>query len=164
MTLASEMDTVVKKILPYLARREYDMETDLDFETAMKLKTRYAMGYADILVTCGKKSPQFLIEAKRDSRTLTSKDRDQALEYGKTLKTAFVVVTNGRVIQCFNTISGKPLKWNGKLTDKIPSRSQLPKVLSALKATPGTDNLIIGDNLAPFRPSLPTLLPELCIA
>ena len=50
----SEMDTVVKRILPYLRRREYNDDTDLEFEAGMKLSTRYANGYADILVTCGK--------------------------------------------------------------------------------------------------------------
>jgi type I restriction enzyme M protein len=154
MMSASEMDTVVKKILPYLRRREYE-DIDLDFETAMKLKSRYALGYADILVTCGKAKPQFLIEAKKDSRTLTAKDRDQALEYGDTLKTPFVVVTNGKAIQCFNTLTKKPIRWNGKLTDKIPSKTQLAKVLAAFKANPSIDDIQIGDKQAPFRPTLP---------
>ena len=151
----SEMDTVVKRILPYLRRREYDEDNDLEFETGMKLSTRYANGYADILVTCGKNRPQFIIEAKRDSRNLSNKDRDQALEYGKTQKTLFVVVTNGKTIQCFNTLNGKPLRWNGKLTEKIPSKSQLVKVLATLKADPQATDIILGDNLSPFRPTLP---------
>lgn len=149
------MDTVVKRILPYLRRRDYNDDIDLEFETGMKLSTRYANGYADILVTCGKNKPQFIIEAKRDSRTLTNKDRDQAIEYGKTQKTAFVVVTNGKVIQCYNTVNGKPLRWNGKLTDKIPSKAQLNKVLAALKTDPQATDIAVGDNFSPFRPSLP---------
>ena len=151
----SEMDTVVKRILPYLRRREYNDDTDLEFEAGMKLSTRYANGYADILVTCGKSKPQFIIEAKRDSRTLTNKDRDQAIEYGKTKKTAFVVVTNGKVIQCYNTVNRKAIRWNGKLTDKIPSKTQLNKVLAALKSDPQTTDIVVGDNFSPFRPSLP---------
>lgn len=152
----SEMDTVVKRILPYLRRREYDVEKDLDFETAMILKTRYALGYADILVTCGKAAPQFLIEAKRDSRALTIKDRDQAIDYGRTLKTSFVVVTNGKSIQCFNTKTKAPILWNGKLADKIPSKAQLPRVLAALKTNPQTSDIPLGqDSIAPFRPALP---------
>jgi type I restriction enzyme M protein len=78
---ASEMDTVVKKILPYLAHRGYDIEKDLDFETPAKLTTRYQQGYVDILVTISGKKPSFLIEAKRDTKKLTNKDRDQAIGY-----------------------------------------------------------------------------------
>ncbi len=73
MKRLSEMDTVVKRVLPYLKRREYDQEKDFDFETPMRLAARDAMGYADLIVTCGKAEPQFLIEAKRDSRKLTPK-------------------------------------------------------------------------------------------
>ncbi len=155
MNRASEMDTVVKRVLPYLKRREYDQEKDFDFETPMRLATRYAMGYADILVTCGKASPQFLIEAKRDSRKLTPKDRDQAIEYGETLKTAFVVVTNGKEVRCYNTRNKKAILWNGKLGDKIPSKSQLPKVLASLRTNPLSTDIALGDSLTPFRPALP---------
>jgi len=156
MPRQSEMDTDVKRILPYLRRREYEIESDLDFESPMIIASRYATGYADILVTCGKSSPQFLIEAKRDSRTLTNKDRDQAIDYGLTLKVPFVVVTNGRAIQCFNTKTKAAIQWNGRLADKIPSKSQLPKVLAALKKEPLTANISLGtDSLTPFRPALP---------
>lgn len=156
MTRLSEMDTVVKRVLPYLRRRGYEIEVDLDFETPMALSTRYAMGYADILVTCGKSQPQFLIEAKRDSRTLTNKDRDQAIEYGLTLKVPFVVVTNGKAIQCFNTKTKAAIQWNGKLVDKIPSKDQLSKVLAALRKDPQTaDIALAADSLTPFRPGLP---------
>ena len=46
----SETDTVVKRILPYLRRREYDPETDLDFEAATKHPERYTKGYIDLLI------------------------------------------------------------------------------------------------------------------
>ena len=54
MSIATETETVVKKILPYLVRRGYEVEKDLDFETAVKTTDRYSKGYVDILVTCGK--------------------------------------------------------------------------------------------------------------
>ena len=155
MSISSEMDTVVKRVLPYLRRRGYEDEVDLDFETPMKLATRYANGYADILVTCGKATPRFLIEAKRDARKLTNKDRDQAIEYGVTLKTSFVVVTNGTEVRCYNTRTKAPILWNGKLIDKIPSKAQLPKVLAFLKANPSGSNIELDDTASPFRPSLP---------
>jgi len=41
MTLKSETDTVVKRILPYLRRRGYEIETDVDFETPTKHPERY---------------------------------------------------------------------------------------------------------------------------
>jgi type I restriction enzyme M protein len=79
MKLHSETDTVVKRILPYLRRRGYDIEADIDFETATKHPERYTKGYIDLLMVCGKPKPQFLIEAKRSTRTLTEKDAKQLL-------------------------------------------------------------------------------------
>ena len=64
-SIKTETETVVKKILPYLNRRGYDTVADLDFETAVKTTERFSNGYVDILVTCGKAKPQFVIEAKR---------------------------------------------------------------------------------------------------
>ncbi|SRR6266496_3419143 len=112
--IRTETETVIKKILPYLARREYDIETDFDFETAVQTTDRYQKGYVDILVTCGKTRPQFLIEAKKASKRLTLKDRDQAIGYALSLKVPFVVVTNGTEIQCYNTTNKAnpaPLHW-----------------------------------------------------
>ena len=64
----TETDTVVKRILPYLVRRGYDIALDCNFEAKTKHPERYSKGYVDILVTCGKSKPQFLIEAKRSSK------------------------------------------------------------------------------------------------
>jgi type I restriction enzyme M protein len=61
MKLHSETDTVVKRILPYLRRRGYDIEVDIDFEAATKQPERYTKGYIDLLITCGQARPQFLI-------------------------------------------------------------------------------------------------------
>ena len=69
----TETETVVKKILPYLERRGYDTNIDLDFETGVKITDRYSKGYIDILVTCGKKKPLFLIEAKKYQKHLPLK-------------------------------------------------------------------------------------------
>ena len=49
MPIRTETETVVKRILPYLARRGYSVEDDLDFETAVKTTDRYSNGYVDIL-------------------------------------------------------------------------------------------------------------------
>lgn len=83
-SINTETETVIKKILPYLFRRGYVTE-DLDFETGVTTTDNYAKGYVDILVTCGKAKPLFLIEAKRISKKLTAKDRDQAITYAKPL-------------------------------------------------------------------------------
>lgn len=80
MAIRSETDTVVKRILPYLRRRGYDIESDIDFETTTKHPERYTKGYIDLLVTCGKAKPQFLIEAKRSTRSLTESDAKQAVD------------------------------------------------------------------------------------
>lgn len=157
MSIHSETDTVIKRILPYLARRGYSVSDDIDFETATKHPERYTKGYVDLLITCGKTKPQFLIEAKRSSKTLTSNDAKQAIDYGKAHKVPFVVVTNGRDIQAYNTANSLPIKWAGKLTQKIPSKAQLPIIISAFKANNQCTDLPLGQDEAslPFRPGLP---------
>lgn len=159
MTLIkTETETVIKKILPYLQRRGYDLDTDLNFETAVSRTDRYSKGYVDILVTTGKSKPVFLIEAKRISKTLTNKDRDQAISYGtsKDLKVPFVVVTNGIDIQCFNTKNSKRILWDGKAVDKIPTKDQLKLIIRTLKTDPYEVNIAISnDQSLPFRPGLP---------
>jgi type I restriction enzyme M protein len=154
-SLPSETETVIKKILPYLRRRGYDPETDVQFESPTKNPDRYAKGYVDLLVTGGKSKPDFLIEAKRSSKRLSAKDRDQALTYGRAQKVLFVIVTNGTDIHAYNTATGKPIKWNGKLVEKIPTKSQLKSVLLALKADKNAvDVPLSGDESLPFRPGL----------
>jgi type I restriction enzyme M protein len=49
-SIRTETETVIKKILPYLRRRGYDIEIDLDFETGVHTPERYTKGYVDILV------------------------------------------------------------------------------------------------------------------
>lgn len=156
-TINTETETVVKKILPYLQRRGYDLVTDLDFETGVSVTDRYTKGYIDILVTCGKKKPQFLIEAKKISKKLTTKDRDQAISYARSLEinVPFVVVTNGLDVQCFNTENKNRILWDGKPQDKIPTKAQLTKVVSALKSNPHETIIkISNDESLPFRPGL----------
>ena len=153
----TETDTVVKRILPYLVRRGYDTALDCNFEAETKHPERYSKGYVDILVTCGKSKPQFLIEAKRSSKKLTKKDVKQAIDYGNAHSVPFVIVTNGRGIQAFNTSTKKPIKWNGKLVEKIPTKDQLKTVLRAFKANKDAIDIPLTDdeNSLPFRPGLP---------
>ncbi len=160
MAIRTETETVIKKILPYLRRRGYDPEIDLDFETAIKIPDRYNKGYIDILVMCGDATPKFVIEAKKSSKVLTDKDRAQAIAYGTALKVHFVVVTNGTTIQCLNTYTKSSLLWNGQLEGYIPTKAQLPSVLKALRIDKYATNvsLSIGNNLdtgLPFHPGLP---------
>ena len=154
----TETETVIKKILPYLKRRGYDVEQDFDFETAVSVSDRYTKGFIDILVTLGKKKPLFLIEAKRIGKNLTQKDRDQAISYGcsKEIDAPFVVVTNGKDIQCYNVKNKQRIIWDGKRSDKIPSRDQIEKVVRMLRKNP--DEIIINisnDESLPFRQGLP---------
>lgn len=154
--IRTEQETVIKKILPYLSRRGYDITKDLDFETAVQTTENYSKGYVDILVTLNKSQPVFLIEAKRSSKVLSAKDRDQAISYAKALKVLFVVVTNGTDIQCFNATTKQPLRWNGKASERIPTKAQLPSVISLLKANPdAVDVPVSQDKSLPFRPGLP---------
>lgn len=154
----TETETVVKKIIPYLIRRGYDIEKDVDFETGVLITDRYTKGYIDILVKSGgSNKPQFLIEAKKISKKLTTKDRDQAISYGKSanINVPFVVVTNGNDIQCFNTQTKSKILWDGKSQEKIPTKEQLKKVITFLKTNPNESVIqISNDNSLPFRPGL----------
>ena len=156
MGLQSETDTVIKRILPYLRRRGYDIEKDIDFETATKHPERYTKGYIDLLVTCGKPKPIFLIEAKRSTCNLAAKDAKQAIDYGRAQKVPFVVLTNGHDIRAYNVQTGKPISWNKQLIEKVPSKDQLKAVVATLKAHPDASDIALGeDKSLPFRPGLP---------
>lgn len=155
-SIRTETETVIKRILPYLRRRGYDPETDIDFETAVTSTTRYAKGYVDLLVTCGKTRQQFLIEAKRSSKRLTVADRDQALDYARSLRVPFVIVTNGSDTEAYNVQSSEAIRWDGKLVAKVPSKDQLPLVLRYLRSNAGASVVPLSDDDSlPFRPGLP---------
>ncbi len=154
-SINTETETVIKKILPYLSRRGYDAAADMDFETSVSVSERYTKGYIDILVHAGSKKPIFLIEAKKISKKLTTKDRDQAISYAKGFGVLFVVVTNGTDIQCFNVKNKARILWDGKAAEKIPSKEQLGKVVTTLKSTPEETIIkISNDSSLPFRPGL----------
>lgn len=158
MAIKSETETVVKKILPYLERRGYDIVNDLEFEKGISVEEVTSKVFIDILVTLGKKNASFLIEAKKLSKKLTNKDRDQAIKYAKSkeVDVPFVVVTNGVEIQCFNTQTKQRIKWDGKVLDKIPSKEQLPNVIRKLRSNPYENDISISnDNSLPYRQGLP---------
>jgi type I restriction enzyme M protein len=156
-SIRTETETVVKRVLPYLRRRGYDPESDIDFETAVKSTDPYSKGYVDLLVHCGRAQPLFLIEAKRSGKTLHDKDRDQAVGYGASLRVPFVVVTNGTDILVFNPTTSAPIKWDGKLAAKIPTKDRLPHVIKFLKANRGADDVPLDESAEslPYRPALP---------
>jgi len=151
----NEAETVHKKILPYLRRREYDIEKDLDFEYKVKRQERMNAGYADIAVMCGKSKPLFIIECKRSGRVLSDKDRIQALEYGRELGCPFVVVTNGVEMRAFNVMTEERIKWNGFYSEKIPTKSQALKIDQMLRQQRERNDLPVGDTSLPYRPGLP---------
>jgi type I restriction enzyme M protein len=151
----SETETVVKKILPYLQRRHYDMNADITFEYPTAGSQRAALQFVDILVKHAGKIA-FLIEAKRIAKPLSNKDREQAIGYGKSCKAPFVVVTNGAQFESYNSVTGRRIKWNGKLSDKIPSRPDLPAALTILRKDPEAQDVNYSqDETLPFRPGLP---------
>lgn len=157
ISITSETDTVIKKIIPYLQRRGYLIESDVEFEAPAKREERQNLGYVDLLVTAGRKTPAFLIEAKRASKKLTLKDRDQAISYGKSYKVPFVVVTNGSDIMCYNTETRAIIKWDGKDTQKIPTKEQLKAVLLRMKKDQSAHEVDLDlavDRSLPFRPGL----------
>lgn len=166
----SETETVVKRIIPYLQRRGYNINEDLHFEVLSRSKDRYEAGFVDILVWLEKDSkksaqPDFLIEAKRIAKSLTERDKKQAIAYAKdeSLKVPFVVLANGGDIRCYNAITGAPIKWNGVLAAKIPARHQLKDVRAQFKKNPSADDIELkgedgrpaGSSSLPYRPGLP---------
>lgn len=157
MRYMSETETVIKKILPYIQRRGYDIEQDLRFEDPTEIDTENRQGFIDILVNCGKKQPLFLIEAKRDGTKLTAKHRKQAVDYGKSTKCLFVALTNGQVFELLNVKTGKPLKLNGSAFNRLPSKTELIKiVIPELKKNPASESIYIStDKSIPFKPGVP---------
>ena len=119
-----ETETFVKRILPYLRRRGYDDASDFRYEAATVRAHRYSKGYVDILVSCGHPNPLFLVEAKRVSRVLNARDERQALEYGAAHRVPFVVLTNSREVQSLNVATGEPIRWDGRLIRRIPTRTK----------------------------------------
>lgn len=155
MSKISETETVVKKIIPYLVRRGYDVDSDFTFEYPTKGTARHNLGFVDILVRHSGKIA-FLVEAKRIAKTLSQKDRDQAVAYGRDCKASFVVLTNGSQFESINSTTGKRLRWNSKLSDKVPSKSELAKALTALRKDPTLAEVSLEDDQSlPFRPGLP---------
>jgi type I restriction enzyme M protein len=144
LKLHSETDTVIKRILPYLRRRGYDIEKDIDFETATKHPERYSKGYIDLLITCGQAKPIFLIEAKRSNKTLNAQDTKQAINYGIAQKVPFVAVTNGHDVRAFNVKTGAAIRWDGQLIEKIPTKEQLKLVQQTLKANGSASDIPLG--------------------
>ncbi len=156
MASPSETETVIKRILPYLRRRGYDETKDLAFEVGATYVDRYDKGFIDILVTCGQPTPLFLVEAKRISRALTKKDEKQALDYGRGKKVPFVVITNGRDVRALNTTTGDPIRWDGSLIGRVPTKAQLTKAVAFLRRNPDAQDVPIGnDESLPFKPGLP---------
>lgn len=66
-----------------------------------------------------------------------------------------MVVTNGIEMRCYNVTTKEPIKWNGKLIEKIPSRSQLDQVVKILKSDINTSDInLSGETSLPFRHGL----------
>ena len=152
-----ETETVIKRILPYLVRRGYDIDRDLTFENPVAMPGTLQLGFIDILVHCGRANPVFVIEAKRDRTKISAKHRKQALDYGRGIGVLLVAVTNGQTFELFNTTTGKPLLLNKSALNRIPSRADLlGVVLPQLKKDKVCQNIEVStDRSLPFRPGLP---------
>lgn len=152
----SETETVIKRIVPYLTRRGYDLQNDLTFEDLAITEAGGRKGFVDILVSCGKATPPYLIEAKRDGTKLIAKHRKQALDYGKAKHCLFVALTDGKTFELLNTKTGHLLKINNSAANRLPSKSDLEKyVIPQLKKNPSVESIEIEtDRSLPYRPGL----------
>lgn len=151
----SETETVVKRVLPYLRRRGYDIDKDLIFE--LDASDDHRKKFVDIAIRSSKNQVQFIVEAKRQSHRLTNTDRKQALTYGKKLEIPFVALTNGIDLELINVATGSDLTTNGNRSGRaiIPHKSQLSAALRKLRANPALSDLAQDDDTLPFRPGLP---------
>lgn len=159
--MPSEMNTVVKKITPYLQRRGYSLQDNLFFGERAENDQERA-GFVDILVkrTARANKALFLLEAKRDTARLNASHRQQALNYGTVLEVPFVVTTNGTEFELYNVVTGRKLKVNGSVIGKIPKYTVLDNVLTQFRANPFLDNITLtNDTSLPYRTGLN--LPEL---
>lgn len=155
LQISNETDTVIKKIVPYLQRRGYDLEKDIDFEAPTERVERLAKGYVDLLINVPGAKPAFLIEAKRSGKKLSERDKNQALSYGHSYKVPFVVVTNGQDVRCYNRNTGELIQWDGRVSDKIPTKEQLKQVLNHFKKNKDSTVVPLGtDYSMPYRPGL----------
>src|SRR5262249_51610991 len=83
-------------------------------------------------------------------------DAKQAIDYGCAQKVPFVILTNGQDVRAYNVKTGRPVRWDGQLTEKIPSKDQLKTVMATFRANPdATDIRLSTDESLPFRPGLP---------
>ncbi|MFC8313556.1 N-6 DNA methylase [Gordonia sp. NPDC057258] len=151
----SETETVVKRVLPYLQRRGYELD-DLSFELPTA-EDGSAPKFVDISVTAGGTKPKFLIEAKRQSHRLLKRDREQALDYGTTLSVPFVVLTNGAELEILNTQTREQMRVTDSRAGRtmIPHKANLTAVLKRMRTNPMSNDLNLTDKSLPFRPGLP---------
>lgn len=146
----TETETVIKRIIPYLKRRGYDIDNDMEFESKTD-DDGISRGYIDILIEIdGRKC--FIIEAKKISKTLNAKDKAQALRYAKAVGVPFAVLTNGINIYCYNSNTKNRMTFDGKYVDKIPKRVEMPNVMNLFKKKPKLEDFSLDDSLSlPYR-------------
>lgn len=159
--MPTEMNTVIKKITPYLQRRGYSLDDNLFFGERVE-NEQERVGFIDILVkrTARATRALFLIEAKRDTARLNASHRQQALNYGRTIQVPFVVTTNGTEFELYNVVTGKKLKVNGSVIGKVPRYTSLDNILMQFRTNPLLDNIALtNDTSLPYRTGLN--LPEL---
>jgi type I restriction enzyme M protein len=149
--VATETTTVIKKILPYLKRLGYVVESEMFFETAVRGPPSKVKGFVDIEIHHNG-ALAFLIEAKRDELRLSDKHRAQALGYGKECRVPFVAITNGQVFEIWNVTTGLQVTLNGE-RDFCPSKADLSGVLTHFKRRPKSSDLKLSAH-ASYRPGV----------
>lgn len=151
----SETETVVKRILPYLRRRGYDIDKDLVFE--LPSKDGASTTFVDIGVQTSPGKLAFLLEAKRQSHRLSQKDRNQALAYARIHNVPFVVVTNGVDLEILNASTGEPIRVTEGRAGRsiVPHKTKLASMVKKMKANPAVTDFRLDDDALPFRPGLP---------
>lgn len=149
-----ETETLIKRVIPYLSRRGYEIENNMFFEESIKCGDKTM--FQDILIKKSKPSTKtlFVIEVKRDTLKLEQKHINQAIKYGENSSVPFVVVTNGIEFRLYNVKTKKRIAFNGMMLSKIPSYIDLETVLKYFKNNPELDDITLTDKSLPFRPTV----------
>ncbi len=152
----SEASTIIKKILPYMKRKGYVPEKNLEFEVPVKDCKSRTSGAIDILVTVDNQAV-FLVEAKRSGKVFTEKDISQALDYAtaQSIQVPFVVLTNGAIFRCYNSVTKKLITYDDGILDTIPDKDVIIDVFKQFKKNKEMDVIkSSGKPKLPYRPSL----------
>ncbi|GAB6928234.1 N-6 DNA methylase [Paenibacillus sp. JCM 10914] len=150
-----ETETLIKRVIPYLNRRGYEIDNNMFFEESIKIGDSTL--FQDIVIKKSKaaRKPMFVIEVKKDTLKIEQKHINQALNYGSHADVPFVVVTNGVEFRLYNVHTKKRITFNEMIISKIPAYSDMDLVLKRFTSNPTLPDInLTSDKSLPFKPTV----------